>query len=214
MPNRFTPIQPGTDPSQQMAIINKNFAELDNETVKKLYDDSTGTHRIFIDASVPVIKISKAGVDVTTATDDQLTFNSQQNVFKIVKKISTAIPAWNTTYNGVTTYGGSQIIVPHGLTFTPIVNAYAKAEIVDIATSNILASTYVPLPIIPAQSSNFNQYWFPDVANINSYLGVSIVFGVTDTNIYLSAYMVATGNHAASMAAIPVTLFLLQESAT
>ena len=212
MPNRFTPIQPGTDPSQQMAIINKNFAELDNETVKKLYDDSTGTHRIFIDASVPVIKISKAGVDVTTATDDQLTFNSQQNIFKIVKKITGTIPQFNTTYSGSVTSGGTLLTIPHGLSYTPIANVFIKADMVNINTAAVIASSYVPLPIFPAHPQSLNTYVFP-ATDGSDYAGFSVIFGVDATNIYIQVQRVITGNSPATILPIPVSVFLLQESA-
>ncbi len=39
MPYRFQPISAATDPMQQLAIINRNFAELDNEAVTKVFND-------------------------------------------------------------------------------------------------------------------------------------------------------------------------------
>lgn len=70
MPNRFDPIQPGTAQAQQVAVINNNFAQLDNENVKKLYYDSTGTPCIMIgilpDGTTGIV-IAKPGKNVLDA---------------------------------------------------------------------------------------------------------------------------------------------------
>ncbi len=91
MPYRFLPIPPELGSAQFAAMINKNFAELDNETITKvykgannriaiiegklpyeggygsLYYDSTGTPRILVgitpDGDVDIVK-SKSGVSV------------------------------------------------------------------------------------------------------------------------------------------------------
>lgn len=92
MPNRFVPINPGTDFDQAMAVINGNFAQLDNESVTKtfrqpggnaivegklpydggygsIYYDQNNIPIIIIgilpDGSVGIIQ-AKDGVDVTT----------------------------------------------------------------------------------------------------------------------------------------------------
>lgn len=69
MPNRFTPIAFGTDASQQLAIINDNFAQLDGETYTKVYKDSNGVPTM-IEGLLPDgttgLVIAKAGVNVLT----------------------------------------------------------------------------------------------------------------------------------------------------
>lgn len=42
MPNRFVPVNPGTDYDQAMAVMNNNFAQLDNETVTKTFKQANG----------------------------------------------------------------------------------------------------------------------------------------------------------------------------
>lgn len=118
MPNRFTVIQPGTDPAQQIAMINKNFAELDSENVKKLLYDTTGTPSIFLGvdgAGASVIKVAKAGFDVTTATNAQLAFNSAQNTFKVVQTgtVQVSKPAGSSF--------GTSGNIPHNLGYTPAI---------------------------------------------------------------------------------------------
>ncbi len=69
------------------------------------------------------LKVAKPGVDVTTATDSQLVFNSQQNVFKIVKEGT--VPILISYVHDVSrpdlaySYG----TVQHSLGFTPLVVA-------------------------------------------------------------------------------------------
>lgn len=42
MPFRFLPINPGTSLDQAMAVINNNFAQLDQETVTKTFKQANG----------------------------------------------------------------------------------------------------------------------------------------------------------------------------
>lgn len=118
MPSRFLPIQAGTDPSQQLAIINKNFAELDAEGTKKLFYDSTGTPSVFIGidgSGQSVVKVSKQGIDVTTANNTQLAFNSSQDTLKVVSTgVTTISPSFSA--HGASTTGTDQATVHVDLT--------------------------------------------------------------------------------------------------
>lgn len=42
MPNRFVPIGPGSDLDTVLKAVNGNFAQLDNETVTKVYKQAGG----------------------------------------------------------------------------------------------------------------------------------------------------------------------------
>jgi hypothetical protein len=121
MPNRFIPIPYGTDPSQQLAMINKNFGELDSEATTKIFYDSNGIPSIAIGVQrdgTSRIRISQPGIDVTAATDSQLSFNSAQDVFKVVKTGTFTVScAANTTQT---------FTVAHGQTGTPIIMAYLE----------------------------------------------------------------------------------------
>lgn len=145
MPNRFVPLNPGSSYEEDKKAINGNFAELDGEAVTKvfkgpngvnaliqgrlpgdngygfLFNDPSDTPRVilhFDSDGNPVFKISESGVDVTTATEDQLTFNSTRNVFKVVATdtISVNKPA---NEDAVT------ITLAHGLSYVPGFVAYA-----------------------------------------------------------------------------------------
>lgn len=52
MPNRFIPINAGTSQEQVLAMVNKNFAELDNENVTKVYRGANGNVAI-IEGKLP-----------------------------------------------------------------------------------------------------------------------------------------------------------------
>lgn len=52
MPNRFLPITAGTSDAQTLALINKNFAELDNESVTKVYRGQNG-HNAIVEGKLP-----------------------------------------------------------------------------------------------------------------------------------------------------------------
>lgn len=143
MPNRFTPIQAGTDPSQQLAIINKNFAELDSEGTTKVYynaagnvgvtegllpnslgegtllNDSNGVPLIgvYVDANnSPIIKVAQPGNNVTTATSSQLAFDSSRKTFQIIgTPFSTSFSVTSTASFGATT-----VSIGHGLGYVPL----------------------------------------------------------------------------------------------
>lgn len=124
MPNRFVAIQPGTSPEQQLAMINKNFGELDAESATKLFYDVNGTPSISIGVQqdrTSRIRVAKPGKDVTTATDADLAFNSAQNVFKIVADSTVSCTAPAHTNNTTT--------IAHGLSYKPAVIAFLEAGI-------------------------------------------------------------------------------------
>lgn len=64
----------------------------------------------------PVVRISKAGFDAETTTDDNLIFNSAQNVFKIISTGTVTVATSGT--------GSFSTSVPHSLGFTPAVIAF------------------------------------------------------------------------------------------
>lgn len=70
----------------------------------------------FDSAGKMVVKVAKAGVNVLTATDDQLVFNSGQDMLKIVQK--------NTASLVVSAGGSTSKTVAHGLSFLPAIICY------------------------------------------------------------------------------------------
>jgi hypothetical protein len=106
MPN-LAPIPSGTDPSQVTAMINNNFRQLNNEQITKLYNDANGTPSILIgldSTGDSVIKVAKDGIDVTTATDANLAFNSAQNTFKVFYTGTLSVTKAASSVLGTATY--------------------------------------------------------------------------------------------------------------
>ncbi len=151
------------------------------------------------------MKVAQPEFDVSTATDNQLIFNSNQNIFKIVDKItSVSIPQFDTTA------GYGYVKYPHGQSKAPIINAYAAGALFtpDVA---IIAVSYIPLPLYVSGATTTLQYFFAltDIPG-NFVSGVTILYGVDSTYIHF----LATCDVAAhTISAIPLTIFILQETA-
>lgn len=188
MPNRFIPLHAGTDMNQVLAILNKNFGELDNESVTKIFN-VTNNSPGFIQGKLPnnlgygfllyaadgkvaiacyinsngrpILKIAKDGFDALTATNDQLIFNSDQNVFKIV---STGIVQLITS-----TGGPSAVTVNHGLGYVPAPLVYM--EFPGSATSR------TPLPYIETGPSGIEVVYSIDANNLVVECRVADPFG-------------------------------------
>lgn len=188
----------------------KNRARLavtDDGNIKRLFAGRGADGRV-------VAKLSQNGVDVEEASDDQLVWSSDFNLFKIVKKIPTATAQFTTTYDGTNTTGSTLLTVPHGLTYDPIVQVFVRAKFVNSVGGGLITSTYIPLPIVMSNANSLNAYLFPNASDSTNYFGVSVLFGVDATNVYVQAFLFLPGNSADTMASIPVSIFLLRETAT
>lgn len=131
------------------------------------------------------IKVADSGIDVTTASNDQLIFNSNQNVYKIVKTMTVTV---TITYNASS---GTNAIstTPHGLSFTPAYLAYISipsdlSSLVDgmsldgpnpyVAMAVAGAPTVALIPTINCQIT-------VDATNILFYAAVAVSGSGTDT---------------------------------
>jgi hypothetical protein len=171
-----------------------------------LVNDGT-TNRIVVGAQSDGtfgMKVSQPGNDVLTAPNSNMVFNSSQDVFKIVAKGTTTIPAFAV---GSAQLNYSYVQIPHGLSFTPIVQAFASGYWVKGATG-VQSSTYIPLPtFIPGQGA-LGAYFFQ---TSGGYRAADIIFAVDSTNI---SFQAATDSSLSvdTMLAIPITYFILQET--
>lgn len=156
MPNRFVPIGAESAPVDVIKAVNANFAQLDTEAITKVFKQASGYAviegklpydggygvLIYDRNGVPSIvsgilpdgttgmKIAKPGINVLTATNDQLAFNSAQNTLKVVY----TSPVVSIPSSGTDT---SIVTIPHGLSFTPSMMGYGS-----------LGGLYQPLPSI------------------------------------------------------------------
>lgn len=90
----------------------------------------------FDDAGNMVVKVAKPGYDANSATDDQLVFNSSQNVFKIVDS------GTSDSFN-VTSSTPFSITINHNLGYQPIVIAYVIGTTFGSATNTDVLPYYV-----------------------------------------------------------------------
>lgn len=113
--------------------------------------------------------VAKPGVDVITNTDENnLIFNSNQNVFKIVQSGIIDLPAC-TLSTAAASFGfspGVTTVVPHGLGYIPALLAYANA-----------GGEYVPLPWESMESNTATSF---SRINYRVTVDATNIYGVTD----------------------------------
>ena len=141
------------------------------------------------------LKIAKSGYDVTSALNDQLIFNSSQNIFKIVSS-GTAITTNATATAAAANFasGSTTVTIAHGLSFIPTVIAF------------IQDTDYTP--------NRFRSLPWTTYANVSGTVCNWITYSVDAdaSNIYLLSSCVATGG-TANTGNKTIKFFLLQESA-
>lgn len=221
MANKFQPINPNSDMASIVNQINQNFAMLDAEVVTKTFRNGkgdtglitgrlpnelgTGTLLYGLDGKAlismrvdedgePSLRVAKAGYDATTASDDQLAFNSAQNTLKVVQTGTIMLPEVTYSKAGTNEYGsyngGGSNVVAHNLGYRPAILAFIDDS-----------STFVQLPWTETYGVSANSYAM-------SMRRVS----VDDTNVYGIAN-VLTYNRSGTISARRVKYYLLQETA-
>jgi hypothetical protein len=198
MPNRFQPIPPGTSGDQANSIVNRNFAELDNEGTKKLFYDENGIPSISIGVQqdkTSRIRISKPGIDVSTATDDQLAFNSSQNVLKVIDVIDTFFPA------------------------PPIATIPGGGGVAETSATNTIPHSYGFIPVLVAGS--FDGSYGPIPRTLSGTFGtkaiyiVTITIEATVTDISITSRLTVHGDAGSITSSTgSVKIYVLQETAT
>jgi hypothetical protein len=150
----------------------------------------------FDDAGKMVVKVAKTGFDANNATNDQLVFNSSQNVFKIVAKIPITLTYSHT--NPASEYHTTAL--PHGLTYTP---NYTASHTIDPGMITFWGLTPVvgsrpnPSSLVGATAGKVFSLCYAEVT-------------VDATNIYL---MVQTGgNEPTGSYTFSATAYLEQET--
>jgi hypothetical protein len=161
------------------------------------FSDTNKVPRIiaYIDANDnPVFKVSQSGVDVTTATNAQLIFNSAQNVFKIVATGTSTFPAASTSLGAGGGWAGDfqTTQINHGLGHIPIVFAIRQGS-----------TTYAPIPSSTIITNAFGAEFLSFTAYADA------------TKVYLGTHLVINSSTSASASYGPFNCryYLLQETA-
>lgn len=124
----FQLIGAGSDLSGTQTQMNKNILELQNNERTTIFKDDTGTRRVLMGKGPNGfygLKVSKDTFDVYDAADEDLVFNSGQNVFKIVQSGTTETPGISLNTGGAF-YGADSntTTVTHNLGYIPAAMVY------------------------------------------------------------------------------------------
>lgn len=194
----------GTNVTQ--ATDNQLVLKEDYNTGTTIYYDTLGIPNVILGkrplTSLRGLYVSKSGVDATVATDSELLFNSDQDIFKIVFEGSITIPTQSLSAQVV----WQTITIPHGLKFIPIMNIYAQVNYetwpTGVGGGATVIPAYVPLP--------YNGNGVGNLSNANYYIDAA----VDNTNIYITYYYSATLSSGPQIfPETPIKYYLLQETA-
>jgi hypothetical protein len=158
-------------------------SDQDNTTGFTFFD-STNTRRMLFgtypDGSVKA-KLSQPNKDVATATDDELIWSSDFNLFKIVDIVTVPLSVTIDPVNAKL----ASFSTPHGLTFTPAYVAFITIDPAFAALSSV-GTTNGPNPFMIVGTSGADVAFFGvfevtvDATNINFAASI----GVTGTGTY------------------------------
>lgn len=156
----------------------------------------------FPDGSI-ALKVAKPGFDVRTATDEQLVFNSGQDIFKIIVAGTHTFPAISSV--GANGEVDQSVTIPHNLGFVPSYQAFAQVYNSGAAVfKSFPANYYVPFGF----SINFGDVL---ATQMNNLLGS----GIDAFNLYLGrAAQNGDGSNAHPASQVFVKYYILQETAT
>jgi hypothetical protein len=196
------------DIAAQIASMQKQLNEwgrlISNEDRTKLTKDDSGQERLLIgyqqggfsNGSVG-IKLSQTGVPVLSATNDQLIFSSDFNLFKIVASGTITAPDVTTAADGTNTNsGGATTSIAHGLNFTPLIIAFVEVS----------STQYTLMPYSETVSASS-----PSGGIISSFYRAT----TSSTNISIFHYVVSysSGIGAGTYTGARIKYYLLRETA-
>lgn len=172
--------------------MNKNLLEIKGSETTQIFKDETGTRRVLLGKGADGfygLKVSQPNFDVFTAEDDELIFNSGQNVFKIVK-VGTFTMSKDASDNYNVTDADVDPSLYHNLGFAP----------------GIVAFWY------------FDPYYFPDpffqVNRTSGALDLHLRASVDDTRVIGEIVAPTDGTDYAGAASYTCKYYLLQETAS
>lgn len=176
------PITPNSDINSFINQMNQNIADLSNNQTTQIFKDDAGNRRVLLGKGSDGfygLKVSQPNIDVFTAADSDLIFNSDLNVFKYITKGTATITVAAGSYARGVTLGTNTI--SHGLSTTPAFLLYVSMPnfgVVGNYLSNAPAFSYVDTGSVVAPSTV--AYGSIDSTNLTLHvvnLYSSITFG-------------------------------------
>lgn len=178
-------------------------------------EDKNGLTNVFfgydpaINTTRPILRVAKDGYDAQTANEDQLVFNSEQNVFKIVKTIiHDHSYSFGSHIGSGYTQDGVFDAVPHGLTYTPAMLVYATSSIDPVSRAMVATGSVYRL----SNGSTADQTAFALTTYQYYCDGTNINVGLIRDCILGSG--AGSGSIGAASGTINFTFYLLQETAS
>jgi hypothetical protein len=189
----------GSDLNTVVNDMNSNILQLKNNETTEFFNDANGIRRVLLGQganSFYGLKVSQPNIDVYTALDNQLIFNSNQNTFKIVNKFSASF----TVTSGSSSAASTTFSINHGLGYTPL-----YFSTVNITTNTVSAGQVglFPMPFGTIGGGSTAQPLIGYLSLVSPYISntSSISFNAT----------VSVGSNTF---AGTVTAYILQETAT
>ena len=146
--------------------------------------DDTAVNRILLDSENGLFKLSQPTYDVETASDNQLIWSSEFNIFKISKYDEFTITPSGTT-------GGYDYNYTHNLGFTPTAVAFRFID---------STSARIPLPSISVNSATQVGY------------DEKIAISPTIINYHLTVHTTAGGDSLSNFSGHKILLYMLRET--
>lgn len=180
----------------------------DNFSTKTYYDESNAR---IVEGLLPDgtygMWVSKPGDDVTNpsaAANNELVFNSNQDIFKIVGTGNATIPSITLANNASNASG---IVVNHNLGYAPITQMYVQLSVTvwtGSTTATVLSNISLPL--------SGSTVGVAQLVSAGSLTSFELYFAVDTANVYITAIYTA-GSSGATTLALPIKYYLLQETA-
>lgn len=143
---------------------------IDDARNRILVLDTDGTPKLLagVDEDGGVrVKLAQTGIDVKVATDNELIFSSDFNLFKVVQSDTDSLTIPNPLVAGST----QTLTIAHNLGYIPAAMVYANVPtIASLTNSGQLAP--LPLELL-------------DVDSIGSEIYIHLGFRIDDTNLYI-----------------------------
>lgn len=146
----FRPLSSQNSLPANFSQINDMVRDLNKRERVSIFKDDAGVRRVLLGKGANGfygLKVSQEGQDVFTAEGDDLVFNSDNNLFKIVSSGTIIAPAVTTVGDGTNTYSGSGATsVAHGLSFTPLAIAFVEVSAAQYSLMPYTETTSASVP--------------------------------------------------------------------
>lgn len=122
--------------------VNNFMRDAKNDQQVRVIKDEAGTRRVILDKDG--LRTSPAGVDVFTATNAQLSFNSNNNTLKVVASGTATVSKGASVVSGSTTVPNPTSYVPAVLAYYTVGSVYLPFPHMEFTTAGLceLSATY------------------------------------------------------------------------